>query len=288
VSCRGKTHSGTCAIAVASLACELLTASLPLAAQPLTVPADEPSADVEAGFGERFSPGLRVQPLFTHPDIQELLASLPPPESVLAAGDGAEPAEPQPTENTASVTTQDSAPGPGPSALNDEERLPELPPPPPPAEVVLPSTEEIAAAAQPHEAPQAPSATASVGVPETAPLAAEPQAEASGPPIPRAGPGHRAEPGKKPAVKKRLRQGAPRAKTRAIAPPEPPATGVPATCRAGAACVSQQQTVAIFFGFIAGALLGGPVGAIAGGTLGAAMTSPKAPQGAGPGPAPAR
>ncbi|WP_445501209.1 hypothetical protein [Microvirga sp. G4-2] len=230
-----------------------------------------------ANFDERFLPDLRTEPFFTRPEVQNLLASLPPSASADVLVAGAEPgapesetqegvpAEPQPAENTASVTPQKPDSEVTAAAPNLEIQLPELPPPPPPAEVVLPSAEELAAATSPQAPPQAPSAMSSAIRPEP-----DRQAETSEPSISRP----RAE--KKTKLKKQAEQRRARVKKQMTAPNEPTVTGTLPNCRAGAPCVSQKQTFAIFFGFIAGALLGGPIGAIAGGTFGAIMTAPDA------------
>ena len=260
--CCGKAHSGTCAIAVASLVCGLHTASLPLVAQPLPQPADQPATDAGASFDERFSPQLRARPVFTHPEIQELLASLPTTtDSAETRAAEAEP-EPPPAENTASVAVREPPPEAVASAPNQEMELPEFPPPPTPAEVVLPSPEELAkelADASPPPLPASPS---------------EPhrQAQASKPAV------SETRTTGKPPPNRRAERRAATTKKQAAPQNNPAVTGAIPTCPAGASCVSQQQTFAIFFGFIAGALLGGPIGAIAGGAAGAIMTSGTAPR----------
>lgn len=272
--CRGKAHSGTCAIAVASLVCGLHAASLPLVAQPLPQSADQPATDSGASFDERFSPQLRARPVFTHPEIQELLASLPPPADsaeTLAAEAGPEP---QPAENTASVAIREPAPEAAAPVPNEEMPLPEFPPPPAPAEVVLPSAEELAkelaAAIPPPPSP-----------PPASPSESRRQTEASR----SATSETRTE--RKPTPNRRAERRAATAKKPATAQNNPAVTGAIPTCPVGTSCVSQQQTFAIFFGFIAGALLGGPIGAIAGGAAGAIMTS-GAPPRTGTDPAPKR
>lgn len=288
---RGKAHSGTCAVAVASLLCGLNAATLPLDAQPLSLPADQPAMnEPRASFDERFSPDLRAQPFFTRPEVQNLLASLPPPPAsadVLVAGaepsapesetqDGM-PAEPQPAENTASVTVQKPASEVTAASPNLEIQLPDFPPPPPPAEVVLPSAEELAATTPLRALPQAPSDRSSA-------IRSEPdrQAEASRPST------SQPQAKKKTKLKKQAEQRLARVKKQTTAQNGPAVTGAVPSCRAGAPCVSQQQTFAIFFGFIAGALLGGPIGAIAGGTAGAILTAPDKPRGGRSDPQPRR
>ncbi|KLK92118.1 hypothetical protein AA309_17075 [Microvirga vignae] len=278
---RGKAYSGTCAIAVASLLCGLNAATLPLDAQPFSFPADQPAMnEPRASFDERFSPDLRTEPFFTRPEVQNLLASLPSsPASadVLVAGpepgapesetEEGMPAEPQPVEDTASVTAQKPSSEATTSAPNLEIQLPEFPPPPPPADVVLPSAEEIAATTPPQAPPQAPSDISSA-------IRSEPDRRADASEQSMSQP--QAE--KKANLKKQAEQGRARVKKQTTARHEPAVTGTFPSCRAGAVCVSQQQTFAIFFGFIAGALLGGPIGAIAGGTAGAILTAPDRPQ----------
>ncbi len=266
---RGKAHSGTCAVAVASLVCGLHAASLPLAAQPLSMPADH-SAPV-AGFDERFSPQLRAQPVFMRPEIQELIASLPPSTDTAEALAFDAEAESQPVENTASVEVREPEPEAAASLPNAEMPLPEFPPPPQPADVVLPSAEELALAAR----PSSPANTSSVAPPEqdrrvqpAKPAASQSRAEKK--PVPNRRAGQRPTPAKKPVTGRN----------------NPAVTGSVPTCTAGTTCVSQQQTFAIFFGFVVGALLGGPVGAIAGGTAGAIMASE--PPKTSPAPAPRR
>lgn len=258
VSHRGKAHSGVCAIAVASLLCGLNPASSPLGAQPLPWPADQPTEDSGASFDERFSSNDRAQPVFMHPDIQSLIAALPPsapPADVLVADTESEPPS---AENTASLPAAEA----GATLPDHEMHLPEFPPPPTPAEVVLPSREELLAAQ-----PQAPSPSST----EVAGMNASEnsrQVEATRP----AG-------SQRPAMKKQSLNSAAGQKAARVRKPsgdqhQPTATGSLPACRANAACLSQQQSFAIFFGFIAGALLGGPIGAIAGGTAGAIMTAP--------------
>jgi hypothetical protein len=294
VLCRGKAHSGTCAIAIASLVCGLHAASPSLVAQPLGLLADQPATDESpASFEERFSSGFRTQPVFTHPDIQNLLASMPSsirPEEVFIAGAGIEPAaslpevrngmpaEPQSVENTASVTAQEpglqaTMPVPEgssreavrPSSMaptpNQEAQLPEFPPPPPPAEIVLPSVEELAAESPSEAAPQLPANTSSVSRSEP-----DRQAEASKPPI--------SQTQRSLNLKKHAVQRAARAKKQTTALDPPTVTGAISHCRTGSACVSQQQTFAIFLGFLMGGLLGGPGGAMVGGAAGALLTAP--------------
>lgn len=263
MSGRSKPHLGTYAIAVASLLCGAKAAMLPLDAQPLSLPADQPAkTEPRASFEERFSPDRRAEPLFTRPKIQSLLASLPPSlTDALVAG--AEPAapepEPQPAENTASVTTQAPGPETTPFAPILEAQLPEFPPPPSPADVVLPSAEELAAAAPPQAPPQSLPDVSGMGRSELGRQAEISKPSNSQPPV----------------EKKRVERQAACVKRQATED-HPAMTGSVSHCRTGAACVSQQQTFAIFFGFIAGALLGGPIGAIAGGTGGALMTAPDA------------
>jgi hypothetical protein len=274
----------------------------------MSLPADQPaSSDLGVNFEERFSPDARAQPIFTRPDIQEMLAMLPPeaaPAETLVAG--AEPeaavppadqqasasAEPQPAENTASVTPQEpdlaapahppEEPSPEPaspsvisSAPAPEVQPPGLPPPPPPADVVLPPAQDLATAESPHRAaPQAPREMSGASRPEAAR-----QTETSKPPTPHA------RAGKSPGPKRQAERKASHAKKQATAPNQPAVTGSVSACPTGVDCPSQRQTFSILLGFIAGGLVGGPFGALAGGTLGAAMTAPGSPQGTSSAPA---
>ncbi|PVE24478.1 hypothetical protein DC522_10340 [Microvirga sp. KLBC 81] len=243
-----------------------------------------------AGFDERFSPDVKAEPFFTRPEIQELLASLPPsPTSADVPVAGAEPgappsetqeampAEPYPAENTASVTAQKPSSEAATSTPNLAIQLPEFPPPPPPADVVLPSAEELAATTPPQAPPEAPSDMSSASRSEPGR-----QAEASEPSV------SQPQAERKTNLKKQAAQKPARVKKQTTAHHEPAVTGTVPDCRTGATCVTQQQTFAIFFGFIAGALLGGPIGAIAGGTAGAMLTAPNAPQGERSDPPPRR
>lgn len=268
--CCGRKRPGTCAITIVGVVCGLRAASLPLDAQPVSEP--QTGHESQASFDERFSSGDRIWPVFMHPDIQGVIASLPPSatpaDSIVADTEAELPS----AENTASLAApappaETPALPPGP-----EMPLPEFPPPPDPAEVVLPSQEELATA--PSQGPPPPSAS---------PLA-----------VSRAEDGRRAEaekpsPSQPRAEKKRnLKTSRGQKTARARRPPaeqnHPATTGSLPACGAGAACVSPQQSFAILFGFLAGALLGGPVGAIAGGMLGAIMTAPDAGQSPRPGP----
>ncbi|MEZ0168944.1 hypothetical protein [Microvirga sp. TS319] len=258
MSRRGRTHSGTCAIAVASLVCGLHAASLPLDAQPLPSSADQPQADPGIEFQERFSPGIRAQPVFTRPDVQALIASLPPsagapgsssgPPAALAAG--AE-AEPQPAQSTASVEPR--KPGPeSPAAAPEPQAEPDIPPPPYPPDIAVSSINPPgeSAKATPRPAPR----HVSGNRPKN--LAAKHGARLGG-------------------AKRQVRHvvAASPIRTGAITASHAAAPAAPAACPAGAPCVSQDQTFGIFFGFLAGALLGGPIGALVGGAMGSAVTA---------------
>ena len=262
MSGRGKTLSGTCAIAVASLVCGLHAASLPLDAQPLTLPAtDQPESGAGAGFEERFSPELRARPIFTHPDIQSVIASTPPASPPAEAIAADESAEPQPAENTASVTVQEPRPETA-ASVPVPEVEPDIPPPPYPPDIAIASEQR-----QDESAPAAitPAPARILKAPAT----------------------------KRPAAKqsaKRVKERRKAAQNLDVATTSSTrvrtvdtgtaaqATRPAAACPAGTRCLSQQQTFAIFFGFIAGALIGGPIGALAGGAAGAVITSDAPPQ----------
>ncbi|WP_414472642.1 hypothetical protein [Microvirga sp. M2] len=244
MSRRGRTHSGTCAIAVASLACGLHAASLPLGAQPLPSAADQPQADPGIEFQERFSPGIRAQPVFTRPDIQALIASLPPSASAGAPG---------PTSGPPAAL----------AAVPETQAEPEIPPPPYPPDIAVSSISppRETAKAAPRPAPAHVSRNVSRKTPKN------PAAK------------HGARQG---AVKRQARHVAATASIRtgagAVSRAAPPA----AACPNGLPCATEQQTFGIFFGFLAGALLGGPFGALVGGAMGAAATAEPS-QGTSPG-----
>ncbi|HZH09218.1 MAG TPA: hypothetical protein VEZ24_02475 [Microvirga sp.] len=260
MSRRGKAHSGICAIGVASLLCGSNPALLSLGAQPLPQSYDHPADESGASFDERFSSGDRIWPVFMHPEIQGVIAVLPPlapPAEGLATDTAAEPPS---AENTASLAAP--APAADPHALppGPEMPLPEFPPPPAPAEVVLPSQEELAAAQPQALSPPAASTPGVSGTEAAQPSPSRPRAEKKR--SLKASAGRKAAPARRPAAEQ----------------DHPVTTGSLPACRASTTCVSPQQSFAILFGFIAGGLLGGPIGAIAGGTAGALMTAPGAGQ----------
>lgn len=263
MSHRGKAHSGICAIAVASLLCGSNAALRPLGAQPLPQMADQPPDDSGASFDARFSSGGRTQPVFTYPEIQSLIASLPPLEPPPDAPTAIATSEAPAPDNTASLPVQEPNAAIAATSPSIEILLPDFPPPPEPADVVLPSQEELAAAR-----PEAPAPSAMSGASRT-----ETMRRAEAPRVTRSQ--ERADTRRK---AKSSAQNIARLKS-------PAATGSLADCRTGTACASPPQTFALIFGFIAGALLGGPVGAIAGAMMGAAATAPDAPQTSRPDPA---
>lgn len=283
---RGAFHSGACAITVAGLLCGLNVSSLRLHAQPTPWIADQP---VTGGFGttfdERFSIGAKSEPVFTHAEIQ---ASLPPPGDAeeSSAWAGGEPSlnlefslaelwgparvldptltgpgetrladadsTPQPEESTASVQVQEPA----------DETIP----PPPDEQTDLPPPDVSPPPGFPAPPSEPPSAR-----PENQPSEDTAKKEPS--------------PGQVNQKAQRMR-----AKQAARRPPEVTATSsvrgrsgdqraAAGICPAGTSCLSQQQTFAIVFGFLAGGLLGGPIGAIAIGTAAALMTAPDEPRG---------
>jgi outer membrane biosynthesis protein TonB len=239
----------------------LHAASLPLDAQPLSVPADQPAIDAGASFEERFSPELRARPVFTLPDIQGVIASMPPsapPAEAIAADEGAEP---QPAESTASVAIQEPSPETAASVPTPQVE-PDIPPPPYPPDIAIASEQR-----QNESAP-----AAIIPAPERilkAPAAKRAVAKQSA---------RRVKERRKAAQNLDV---ATTSATRGRNTPSgtaAPATNPAASCPAGVRCLSQQQTFAIFFGFIAGALIGGPIGAVAGGAAGAIMTSDTPPR----------
>lgn len=84
--CHSRTHQKTYAVAIAVLLGGLAAAASPLAAQPFD--------DAGAGFEERFSPGERSEPLFTRPETQRVLSSLPPDAAADESVASAEASEP--------------------------------------------------------------------------------------------------------------------------------------------------------------------------------------------------
>lgn len=278
----GKAHKGVCAVAVASFLCGLNTA--PLEAQPMSWPADVLPSDSSSSFDERFSADERTLPFFMRPEIHSLLESLPfllPPADAQMADNAALPSSPEPTTATAVIRPDQAMPPPpdpaevvlpsreelaaeATASLSDREMpLPDFPPPPDPAEVVLPSREELAAV-QPQAPPSAPTNMNGSGTARSAEVAKPSRAQT--------------RTAKRQTRKSPNPQKNPRARQPVHVPVSPPPASALPDPRTSATCLTPEQTFAIIFGFLAGGLLAGPIGAIALGTAAAAMNSPEARQ----------
>jgi rare lipoprotein A len=92
----GRTHRGVLALAAVGLACVLASAPSPLRSQSLN--------DAETGFEQRFAMEGWVVPIFTRPEVTELLSSLGPWPASVEEVASAEMHEPDRPEPPASIT----------------------------------------------------------------------------------------------------------------------------------------------------------------------------------------